>query len=123
MEQRDINKDINSVRAIVRRAFSLREDKAENDEIRDRLLPEIIARTRSLREAHQAQWERNRKRFGWETLARRYGAALGRLEDVRDLLDRYLRGNLPVIEELEAEPLPLSRWQNYRRLASPSVIV
>lgn len=38
MEQRDINKDINSVRAIVRRAFSLREDKADNDEIRDRLL-------------------------------------------------------------------------------------
>lgn len=38
MERRDINKDINSVRAIVRRAFSLREDKAENDEIRDRLL-------------------------------------------------------------------------------------
>lgn len=38
MEQRDINKDINSVRAIVRKAFSLREDKADNNEIRDRLL-------------------------------------------------------------------------------------
>lgn len=38
MEHRDINKDINSVSAIVRRAFSLREDKADNDEIRDRLL-------------------------------------------------------------------------------------
>ena len=98
-------------------------NRAALEEIRDRLLPEIIARTRSLREAHQAQWERNRKRFGWETLALRYGAALGRLEDVRDLLDRYLRGNLPVVEELEEEPLPLSRWQNYRRLASPSVIV
>lgn len=97
-------------------------DTARLTEIRDRLMPEIREETAALRDMHRAQWERNRKRFGWETLALRYGAALGRIEDAREQLDRYLRGEIPAIEELEAEPRPVSRWQDYRHLCTPSAI-
>ncbi len=98
-------------------------DREALENARDRLIPEIMEMTGALRDAHRAQWERNQKRFGWETLALRYGGTLGRLEDVRDLLDRYLRGEVPTIEELDAEPLNLARWQHYRQLVAPTVIV
>ena len=98
-------------------------DRAALADARDRMIPEILYLTASLRDLHREMWEKNRKRFGWETMALRYGAALGRLEDVQRLLDRYLRGEIPTIEELDAEPQPLTRWQHYHQLAAPTVIL
>ena len=90
---------------------------------RDSLLPRIESLTDELRTTHREQWEASRKRFGWEVLALRYGAALSRLEDVRRQLSRYLDGEIDQIEELEAEPQPLYRWQRYRTVIAPTLIV
>ena len=87
------------------------------------LLPRIADLTDTLRTVHRDQWEATRKRFGWEVLALRYGAALSRLEDARRQLTRYLNGEIDTIEELEAEPEPLNRWQRYRCLVAPTTIV
>ena len=98
-------------------------DRAALADARDRLIPEVLYLTASLRDHHRDLWEHYRKRFGWETMALRYGATIGRLEDAQRQLDRYLRGEIPAIEELDAEPQPLARWQHYRQLAAPTVIV
>lgn len=98
-------------------------DRTALTDVRDRRIPEIMDLTAALRDMHRTQWEKNRKRFGWETMALRYGATLGRLEDVQRLLDRYLRGEIQSIEELGAEPQVLERWQHYHQLAAPTVIL
>ena len=98
-------------------------DRAALADARDRMIPEIMDLTAALRDLHRKQWEKNRKRFGWETMVLRYGATLGRLEDVRQLLDRYLQDEIETIEELDAEPQILDRWQHYHQLAAPTVIL
>ena len=98
-------------------------DRTALTDVRDRRIPEIMDLTAALRDMHRTQWEKNRKRFGWETMALRYGATMGRLEDVQRLLDRYLRGEIQSIEELDAEPQVLELWQHYHQLAAPTVIL
>ena len=98
-------------------------DRTALTDVRDRRIPEIMDLTAALRDMHRTQWEKNRKRFGWETMALRYGATMGRLEDVQWLLDRYLRGEIQSIEELDAEPQVLELWQHYHQLAAPTVIL
>lgn len=70
----------------------------------ERRLPNLAAAYRTLAALHRELWERDNKRFGWEVLALRYGGAMERLLDVQDELRRYLAGELPSIEELDAQP-------------------
>ena len=63
-------------------------------------------------------------RFGWEVLALRCGAVMGRLEDVADEIRRYLAGELDVIEELEETPLESVRAaQHFENLVTPSAMM
>lgn len=105
------------------RNWYIARDRTALADARDRMIPEIMDLTAALRDLHRKQWEKNRKRFGWETMALRYGATMGRLEDVRQLLDRYLQDEIETIEELDAEPQILDRWQHYHQLAAPTVIL
>ncbi len=92
-------------------------DLAENG------LPSLMERYETLMRAHRALWERNNRRFGWEVLSLRYGAAQGRLRDVQDELRRYLSGELKTMEELDARPLGLAKCGNhflYSTLITPS---
>lgn len=73
-------------------------------------IPELITATNQLMKAHRALWERDMKRFGWEVLALRYGAVVGRLADAQDEISRYLEHKLPSIPELDEEPLPVFRY-------------
>ncbi|MDR1569804.1 MAG: beta-N-acetylhexosaminidase [Oscillospiraceae bacterium] len=72
-------------------------------------IPELIRTTRLLRDAHRCQWESTFKRNGWEELALRYGAIIGRMEDVADALKRYAAGELSTLAELDEKPLPVAR--------------
>ena len=64
------------------------------------------------------------KRFGWEVLALRYGAVMGRLQDAADEIGRYLAGELQVIEELEETPLPTERMAlHFENLVTPSAMM
>ena len=85
-------------------------------------IPQLIEKYDQLRRAHQALWERDMKRFGWEVICLRYGAAIGRLADVADEIMRYLAGELETIVELDETPLsPEHGWMRYQDLVTPSV--
>lgn len=79
-------------------------DKAWLRALAEEIIPDLIARYDRLMRAHRALWERDNRRFGWEVLCLRYGAAEGRLRDVQDELRRYLRDELEAVEELDAKP-------------------
>lgn len=91
------------------RARYLAGDRAYLAAVANEEIPALLALYDELERAHRALWERDMRRFGWEVIALRYGAVTGRLRDVQDELTRYLAGQLPTIEELDAEPLPASR--------------
>jgi len=86
------------------------------------MLPALLADYRSLADAHRALWERDNKRFGWEVLALRYGGTMERLRDVQDEIRRYLTGQIPCIQELDEEPLPVFRraGQHFQGFATPA---
>lgn len=88
-------------------------DKAWLRALAEEGIPDLIARYDRLMRAHRALWERDNRRFGWEVLCLRYGAAEGRLRDVQNELRRYLSGELETIEELDAKPLGLTKCGNY----------
>lgn len=98
-------------------------DRAYLSGVRDEVLPRLTALYDRLMRAHRAMWERDMKRFGWEVLALRYGAAIGRLADVQEEIGRFLCGELDCIEELEPEPLAGGRpSQAYFSFVTPSVV-
>jgi hypothetical protein len=82
----------------------------------------LMENYRELRDLHRRLWEREFKRNGWEVIALRYGAVLGRLEDVQHAVQRYAAGELTHLCELDEEPLPTGRSYNewYRTQVSPA---
>lgn len=83
--------------------------------------PRTLQKYERLMKLHRALWERDMKRFGWEVLALRYGAVMGRLQDAADEIKRWLAGELDAIEELEETPLPAVRdEQHFEHLVTPS---
>ena len=83
----------------------------------------LITHYQQLMESHRALWERDMKRFGWEILSLRYGAVTERLWDTAYEINRYLHGEIDVIEELEQTPLPAMRKggsQRFRDLVTPA---
>ncbi len=96
-------------------------DKAWLRALVDEGFPDLIARYDRLMRAHRALWERDNRRFGWEVLCLRYGAAIGRLRDAQDELRRYLTGELDTVEELDAQPLMLAKsGDSYASVVTPS---
>ena len=55
-------------------------------------------------------------------LSLRYGGVTERMLDARDEISRYLSGELPCVEELEAKPLGLfkNKHQLYGRFVTPA---
>ena len=85
-------------------------------------IPALMESYRELRDLHRSMWEREFKRNGWEVIALRYGAVIGRLEDVSFALKRYAAGELDQLCELEETPLaPMGRHgaQFYKTYVSP----
>ena len=93
-------------------------DAAENR------IPALHGAYRRLADLHRALWQRDNRRFGWETLALRYGGVMERLMDVQEELRAYLRGELPAIEELDAQPRGFRKvgGEFFRRFATPTAI-
>ena len=92
------------------------EQAAEKD------IPALMDAYRALRDKHRAMWESEFKRNGWEVIALRYGAVLGRLDDVSFSLKRWAKGELPALCEMDEEPLDPTRkygMQFYNVYVSP----
>ena len=88
-------------------------DRAWLRQAAEETIPALMDAYRALREAHRAIWESEFKRNGWEVLALRYGAVLGRLEDVCQSLKRYAEGELDTLCELDEAQLDPDRGAQF----------
>ena len=85
-------------------------------------LPALVNQYAKLMGVHRRVWERDYKRTGWEVMALRYSAVIGRLVDVQDALKRYVNGQLDTLEELDEPVLDTHRaraMKQYSLLVSP----
>jgi hypothetical protein len=89
----------------------LADDKAWLSQVAQEDIPALIECYRDLRDLHRRIWEREFKRNGWEVIALRYSAVIGRLVDVQDALKRYVNGQLDTIEELDEPVMDTQRWR------------
>lgn len=104
----------------------IRAKYAENDrayfaQLRDSALPELCELYNRLMRAHRELWNAHAKRFGWEVICARYGGAQARMQDIADEIDRWLKGEIPSIEELDQAIVPVRKlplW--HARLFTPS---
>ena len=83
-------------------------------------MPALAEKYEALRRAHRLLWARDNKRPGWEVLALRYGAVMGRLADAAQEIREYLAGDIPAIEALEETPMSPPRYTIYASLISPA---
>lgn len=78
-------------------------DRAALREYAENKIPSIINEMENLYEIHYESWHRDYKTNGFERLMHRYAGALERLRYAKKVIERYLNGEIPVIEELEPE--------------------
>lgn len=86
--------------------------RAKNkDRLRDILttvFPPLLSNIAALYEAFRAQWLRENTPFGFEVQTIRFGGLQARLLHVQTLVQDYLEGRLPCIEELEIPRIPFA---------------
>ncbi len=105
------------------RAKYLAGDKAYLADLANSRLPALLGMYENMVKLHRAQWEASYKRNGWEVIALRYGAVVGRLKDVQYAIERYVKGELSTLCELDEEPLNCRRkagMQFYNVFVSPT---
>jgi len=97
-------------------------DKAYLARIANETIPLLVLAYGKLHASHKELWERDYKRNGWEVMALRYGAVIGRLVDVQDAIKRYVNGQLDTLAELDEPVMDTQRWRamkQYSFLVSP----
>jgi hexosaminidase len=87
----------------LKKAYDDKNHQALNDMMSE--CQEIMDRLDALRLRHRDAWMLYNKPFGWEAVEKRYGALIARFSTTKDRIQAYLTGNIPCIEELEAERL------------------
>ena len=101
----------------------LKQDRKALQDIKQKLLPELLESYHALCASHEALWRSTYKINGWEVIAGRYGAMIARTEYAIRILSQYLDGQLSEIEELSEAPLLDDPGHvNYSRLHSTSCI-
>ena len=96
--------------------------------IADTDLPKLRRIVRQLWRTHRDYWMKNCKPHGWETIERRYGGLLARLDGLGERLDDYLARRITTIPELteKLEPIWLQVGEyitiQYARSVTPSCI-
>ena len=72
-----------------------------------------IERVEKLRENHRELWFERNQAFGLDSIERRYGGVLIRLNTAIYRLKKYLSGEVVSIEELEEPRLPATRKSSH----------
>lgn len=92
-------------------------------------IPALLIRVQELFAVHQARWEVDNKVFGWETIERRYGGLLLRLQSLEKKLRLHLADPQTIIEELTLDVHDVYSPQelphiviNHRKATAPSAI-
>ncbi|WP_416147288.1 beta-N-acetylhexosaminidase [Salipaludibacillus sp. HK11] len=68
-------------------------------------LEELMQNADALRKCHRDLWFSTNKPFGWEVLEIRYGGLSARLETVHHRMEKWIKGDIAEVEELEEERL------------------
>ena len=103
-------------------------DKAELKKYADEYLPELKNRVIALRAVHMSHWYDIYKSFGWDIMDMRYGSLITRIDSAVTIINMYLDGKLPTIEELDEERLLFNgkegilRLNHYNKFVSSSRI-
>ncbi|MGI6610594.1 MAG: beta-N-acetylhexosaminidase [Limnochordia bacterium] len=104
-------------------------DRQRLEELASDELPALAKQMKKLHECHRRVWLDTYKAFGWDIMDMRYASIEARINSAVDQIERYLGGDLPEIEELEAERLYYNgkpgvvRYTNYYpRIVSGSPI-
>ena len=78
-------------------------------------LPLLRKKYRKLYENFKARWFASNKAFGFERFGMRFGGMDLRMEYVQETIEKYLKGEIDVIEELEEKlesGLNLTKWKS-----------
>lgn len=76
------------------------------------LLPELLAKTKTLHSAYRKMWYTTRKPFGFELIDNKFGGLEARTESAIERLEAYINGEIDTIEEFDEPrlPMPESLW-------------
>ncbi len=93
------------------------------ENIRARLLPELVIKLDNVYKLNREQWFRSYKTTGWKRVEYYYCGLLGRCETAILLLGKYLNGEIDAIDELEENRLPnkLSGFAKTQEIIKPFV--
>ena len=81
------------------------QDRTYLEKVLTEFLPQLKAWYEELAVCHKKQWYRDYKPFGFEVLSFRYGGIIARISDAIEILDKYLKQEVELIDELEEEIL------------------
>lgn len=95
------------------RAAYLANDREELAHLADDVIPETVKRVEALRENHRELWFERNQAFGLDSIERRYGGVIIRLNTAIYRLKKYLSGEFKSIEELEEPRLPATRKSSH----------
>lgn len=103
-------------------------NKAELKKYAAEHLPELRRRVVDLRKSHMDHWYDINKALGWDIMDMRYGSLITRIDTAIDVINMYLDGTLPTIEELDEPRLlynnqpDLTRNNSYEQIVTASRI-
>lgn len=84
----------------------LENDREYLRSVAEDILPNLANDMEVMEKCHKRQWEATYKMFGYETERFCYAGAIGRIREIAERISRYLAGEIPCIEELQAERIP-----------------
>lgn len=90
-------------------------DKEALKNICEEIIPSAIDALESFNEAFCYQWYKTNKPFGYDVQELRIGGQLLRLKDSKKRIERYLKGEIDRLEELEPEDLPYKTKNNLHK--------
>lgn len=82
-----------------------KDDKEYLSKVAYKYLPQLKKWYEEFTVCHKEQWMTDYKAFGYEVLSFRFGGVIARVDYSAEVIDKYLKGEISVIEELEPEIL------------------
>lgn len=100
-----------------------KQDKEALKEIAEVLLPLLKDKTIAVHKAHKKAWFNTYKELGWGNLDIRYAGVAARCDTAKELLEKYLNGEISRLESLEEERLykGLNGFITYSQISSPNL--
>lgn len=100
-------------------------DKEMMDKIVNKDIPELLVRLEDFHETHRAQWYKENRSTGFDVIDGRMGYLTNRLKSARLMVNKYLKGEIDKVEELEATILPYNGfdyeicWNHWETTVTP----